>query len=249
MVGAAPAILLVVVLAARGRGLAVAALGTVAAFVLALAGTTVAGPAAGSAVAVITPGPPAATSSISSAEQTMLNSVTAAGQPADLVGTLDVDPNEIGRARPGQPIISDQRSLLGSSGRVQAWSGGVSQSLQRPLLGFGFGTEDKVFLDRFYVFESTRVENSYIGLWLQVGLVGLAAFLAILAVLGWRIVRGWRALRREPGVAVAAAGIFLAGTVMAIPQSYIYSVGNVATVAFWLGALLLGTAALEGRTR
>ena len=66
------------------------------------------------------------------------------------------------------------RTLFGSSGRAQAWVGGVRQAARRPLLGYGFGTEDKVFVDRFYAFEGNFVENSYVGTFLQLGAAGVA---------------------------------------------------------------------------
>jgi O-antigen ligase len=129
----------------------------------------------------------------------MRSLVAADGTPADLIADVGADPNEVGRPRPGLVGETVRRTLFGSSGRAQAWDGGLRQSLERPLLGYGFGTEDRVFLDRFYVFVSARIENSYLGLWLQIGLVGLFVFLAVLAALAGRLARSWRDLRRSPG--------------------------------------------------
>jgi hypothetical protein len=250
MVGAAPAVALVLLLAARGKVLAVAAAVAAAMFALAVAGTTISGPLSTQPVAVATSAPAAtgAASTVSSATD-MRSLVAADGTPADLIADVGADPNEVGRPRPGLVGETVRRTLFGSSGRAQAWDGGLRQSLERPLLGYGFGTEDRVFLDRFYVFVSARIENSYLGLWLQIGLVGLFVFLAVLAALAGRLARSWRDLRRSPGPSVAAAGIVVSGAVMAIPQSYVYSVGNVATAAFWVGALMLGAGAARERAR
>ncbi len=244
MIGALPATLLVVVLSLRGRLLLIAFVATVAAFAIAVGGTTVAKPLGTAAAVVLTqaavPNPVATTASSSLAAILLVG-----GRAADRFPVLTADPNEIGRPRIGRPYLDFHRTMFGSSGRAQAWDGGLRQSLQRPLLGFGFGTEDRVFIDRYYVFESRRIENSYLGLWLQIGAVGLCCFLLLLALLALHLLRGWRSLRRVRGAAVAGAGIALSGAVMAVPQSYVYSVGNVATAAFWIGALLLGSSVLR----
>src|SRR6185436_5784035 len=65
-----------------------------------------------------------------------------------------------------------KRRLLATSGRSQAWRGALGQVADRPLAGYGFGTEEKVFVDRFYYFLANRVENSFLGTALQLGVVG-----------------------------------------------------------------------------
>jgi hypothetical protein len=129
------------------------------------------------------------------------------------------------------------RTLFGSSGRAQAWDGALHLGLQRPVAGFGFGTEDHVFVDRYADFNSNVPENSYIGLFLQLGVVGVVAFLAFaLAVLVNAVAR----VRREQRLLVAAlAGAVVAGLLLAGFQSYLYAVGNNATAPFWLSVFLL----------
>ena len=107
-----------------------------------------------------------------------------------------------------------------------------------------------MFVDRWYYFQGNSPENSFIGLLLQLGVVGLALLLTMGGAL---LVGGVRALRVlegdertvvliELGVLVAAAGIMLI-------QSYLYSVGNVATAPIWITLFVLGPVALEGRAR
>lgn len=159
-----------------------------------------------------------------------------------LAPLLENDPNELGRPRPGEQAVVNHRTLFTSSGRAQAWDGAIRQSMERPLLGYGFGTEELVFDDRYYVFQSGRPENSYIGLALQLGLAGLGLFLlggVLLAVVFFRCVRRWQRFRPVP---LACAGIVASGLVLALIQSYVYAVGNVATVSFWLASFLLGAA-------
>jgi MFS family permease len=84
-------------------------------------------------------------------------------------------------------------------------------------------------------------ENSYIGLFLQVGAAGLAAFAVFLGVV---LAQGTLALSRladrERRLGAACAGAIVGGLVLAIFQSYLYSVGNNATAAFWICVFLLG---------
>src|SRR5439155_1395691 len=77
----------------------------------------------------------------------------------------------------------------GSSGRSQAWGGALHTAAQRPVAGYGFGTEEHAFVDRYYTFDSGRPENSYIGALLQLGVAGLVLLLALPAWALWRYAR------------------------------------------------------------
>jgi hypothetical protein len=147
--------------------------------------------------------------------------------------------DDIGRPPPGTPDTR-VRTLLSTSGRAEAWAGALGQVVERPLLGYGFGTEARVFVDRYVYFNSGVPESSYVGLLLQLGAIGAAAFLLLVALL---LVSAARALRRlagrELGLAAACAGGLVAGLVLACFQSYIYAVGNNATAAVWICAFLL----------
>jgi hypothetical protein len=140
--------------------------------------------------------------------------------------------------------VRRRRGLLETSGRTKAWSGALEQTAQRPLLGYGFGTEEHVFVDRFYVFLADRVENSFLGTVLQLGAVGLAALLALLVALG---VAGARAIGGAEGerraVALACAGVCAAAVVFAVTQSFLTSVGSPATAPAWIAAFLLAALA------
>jgi O-antigen ligase len=153
--------------------------------------------------------------------------------------------DDIGHPPYGSTAPTYHRHFLGTSGRIEAWRGAIKQALQRPIAGYGFGTESKVFVDRYVTFYGGLPENTYIGLFLQVGLAGLVAFaLAILALA--RI--AWQRLpelsRESRARTVAAGGMLVAGLLLGLGQSYIYSVGNVATLSVWVGALLVVAAAV-----
>jgi O-antigen ligase len=112
------------------------------------------------------------------------------------------------------------------------------------MLGHAFGLEDRVFVDRYLQHGSNFPENSYIGLFLQLGAAGLALFAALAAAL---LAAGIRAVRVSAvplrRLTAAAAGAFVGGLSLALTQSFIYAAGSNATTAVWLCAFLLPAAA------
>jgi O-antigen ligase len=146
--------------------------------------------------------------------------------------------SRIPQAKPAPPSSSGapaiRRTLFTSSGRRAAWSGAIRQAEHRPVAGYGFGTEVLVFVDRYAGFDSDLVENSYIGAALQLGIAGLALLLAVtLAALG--------PFARKPsrGIQAACAGAAAAELVVAITQSYLFSVGNIGTATAWICLFLV----------
>jgi hypothetical protein len=176
--------------------------------------------------------------------------VTQVPQPAEInpVGrnpefgrTLPVSPldvsawfpleNEIGSPRPGSRL---RRTLFSTGGRAAAWKGALEQYAERPLAGFGFGTEELVFVDRYALFLSTRIENSFIATLLQLGPLGLGLLIAAVAVPFWAWVRSRPASGARWALGAACAGVVTSGVVVGFTQSFITSVGSPATVPFWL---------------
>ena len=146
---------------------------------------------------------------------------------------------------PGLEADAKPRRLFETSGRLTAWAGGLEQAAERPLLGYGFGTEERAFVDRYYNFTAERVENAYVATALQLGVVGgalLLAFLVLTALRGVRLVRRLDGYPRR--VAAATLGVFAAGLVLGGTQSFMTSVGSPATAPFWLATFLLGAATL-----
>ena len=143
---------------------------------------------------------------------------------------------DIGFQGPGEAAPT-HRTLFGLSGRGEAWRGSIDLGNERPALGYGFGTEDRVFVNRYTNFVGGSPEDSYIGLYLQLGAIGLAVFLALVGALAAG------ALRRASPVAIASLGVLAAALVLAIVQSYIYSVGDIGTVTVWVCAFLGAAAA------
>ncbi|MEP7335539.1 MAG: O-antigen ligase family protein [Actinomycetota bacterium] len=167
--------------------------------------------------------------------------------PKDIYSQLPLE-SEFGF--PGENVDPGKtRTLFSASGRLQAWESAVDQGLERPIAGFGFGTEDETFVDRSYGFVSDAVENSFIGVFLQLGALGVALLVAALAL---PLAAWWRVRPRldpEAGeVAAACAGAVVAGVVLAVPQSYLTSVGSPPTAAFWISFFLLAALAVRSRS-
>jgi hypothetical protein len=138
--------------------------------------------------------------------------------------------NEIG----SPPIYQYKPITSYGSGRVFAWLWAVRQGLEVPVLGYGFGSEAAVFVDRFYLFESSLTENSFVGMFLQLGIVGVLLLLLPFLVVGQVVLRAVRRDADNRSIVAAAAGVVGAGFVVAFFQSYLYSVGNLATLTLWL---------------
>ena len=152
---------------------------------------------------------------------------------------------------PGENVeTGDTRTLFFSSGRLQAWEMAARQGFGRPLAGYGFGTEDATFVDRSYLFVSEAVENSYIGAFLQLGVVGVALLVTalVLPLLAWYRARS--ALDAESAEnAAACAGVVVAGIVLAVPQSYLTAVGSPPTAPFWITFFLLAALSVGAAAR
>jgi O-antigen ligase len=145
--------------------------------------------------------------------------------------------SEIGFPQPGDPRV--KRGFFETSGRTVAWRGALEQAAERPALGFGFGTEEVAFVDRYYLLLSSRPENSYVSAALELGAVGTAILLVLLGVV---VARGRRAVvATEPTrrVAAACAGVTVCGLVIAVTQSYLTAAGSVIAAPFWLCTFLL----------
>jgi hypothetical protein len=149
----------------------------------------------------------------------------------------------------GHPLLSRQGTSTIGSGRVAAWLGTLKDIvLQRPLLGYGFGTEEHVFVDRWYDFQGGTPENSTIGLLLQVGIVGLLLVVALAAFVAVGALRGLRSAQSDQRSAGRVGlGVLVAAVALTFFQAYVYSVGNVATFTVWVVLFLTAAATLGAR--
>jgi O-antigen ligase len=164
---------------------------------------------------------------------------------------VGLPPDRSGQPPCGSSIEVPPRSLIGDSGRLAAWRQALGQVAERPLVGYGFGSESDVFANRVYGFTSAYAESSYVGVALQLGVVGsvLSLVLLVLVLARLRFLRSSSDDLRGP--AGAAGGALLAGVLLAGVQSYLYAAGGIATPVFWITAFLFvaATAARVGPVR
>lgn len=135
------------------------------------------------------------------------------------------------------------RSLFETSERLRALKGSVQRGFERPLLGWGYGAETDAFVNRYYGFDSQNPENGYVGIFMQLGGIGLLAFLA---AVGSCFAAGVAGARRVPGYTPAAVvGVAAVALVLGLSQSYFHGPGGVAFVAAWLSLLLASVLGLS----
>ena len=97
-------------------------------------------------------------------------------------------------------------------GRNQIWQANLDMVKERPLFGWGYGNYRK-FRDPYYerypgADTTAHAHNNFLQMWVDAGLVGLAAFL----LLCWMILKaGWQAYQLLPAVAEPQRSLALGG--------------------------------------
>jgi uncharacterized membrane protein YbaN (DUF454 family) len=134
-----------------------------------------------------------------------------------------------------------QLSTLGERGAK--WERGLSYLSDRPLFGFGFGTEGMLFAYHNWpavewMYTGAYMHNSYLGLMLQVGILGAVLQLLPMAFLIVGEVRQFGRSSRSV-VRVAILGVVLTGMTSAFLSSWIYSMGNPHSLLLWSCVMLL----------
>lgn len=143
-----------------------------------------------------------------------------------------------GGSAPGQSRLS---ALLGA--RDEGWNAAAGLIRDRPLLGYGFGSGDRVFARyperaEFVYFQGANPNSGYLQALLELGFVlGLVVFAPLVAALAI----GVRAARRAPPAPELAA--FLAclsgGLVAAVFESLFTAAGAPWAALLWLSAAAL----------
>ena len=127
--------------------------------------------------------------------------------------------------------------------RTDKWRLGLEYFLERPLQGFGFGTEDQLFSyhdvnPQNYQLSGAYMHNSYLGLVLQVGVIGAALFYVPLASLLFYELFTTRKTRKKP-LLTALLSVVITCMVAAMFSSDLYSMGNAKSIVFWISVMLL----------
>jgi exopolysaccharide production protein ExoQ len=132
--------------------------------------------------------------------------------------------------------------------RTEAWRASLDILEARPIVGYGFGTGDRLFarypyLARFVYFEGDNPNNAYLQLALELGLLGLLAALIVFACALWS---GAGKAIREPVAPTGAAvlGLLVASLGAALVESIFTSAGAPWALLVWPSAAVLIAAPL-----
>ena len=165
------------------------------------------------------------------------------------VESMDVGRSEVADVAPEKPwvtnrnIRTEDESVITLSRRTEKWIKGVQYLVEKPLLGFGFGTENQLFafhgIDiEDYMYTGAYIHQSYLGLALQLGLVGAALFFIPLGLLVVREI-GRISSSRHDMLRSALLAVVLVALTSAFMTSWLYSMGNEAALPFWICVMLL----------
>lgn len=140
------------------------------------------------------------------------------------------------------PLVNADALLRpGTGGRLEAWPLALDLIKERPILGYGFGTEELLFPAHGVVFREFKggyFHNSYLGLMAQVGLFGaLAFFLPLFYLVARQLCRARAYDRLDP--VHSLLGSVLAGLAAGLSESWMYSMGNAQAFPFWTAVMLL----------
>jgi O-antigen ligase len=136
-----------------------------------------------------------------------------------------------------------QTTFATAGGRTAAWHAATDLIGRRPLTGTGFGTEEQALVTfrnqhpkpfEEADFKPSFFHNSYLGLAVQLGIVGAALLSVLLLAPCYRLFRRRREAALSAKLALAVACALVAASLQAAFSSYFYSVGNVTTVSLWI---------------
>ena len=127
-----------------------------------------------------------------------------------------------------------------AAGRIEFWSIGLGLISSRPIFGYGFGIEEKLFsLKHIIGYEGVEIHfhNSYLGMALQLGIIGFLIFFGPLFMLLFKEIFSRKSSDTLLRCALQAS--IIAGLVVSFFESWLYSVGNCQTFPFWIMVMLL----------
>jgi O-antigen ligase len=139
--------------------------------------------------------------------------------------------------------ITDE-TAINLTGRPAIWRAGWYLVEERPLEGFGYDAETKVLQDpayqrtarvRFSVAARQSMHNGYLSILAGTGVIGLAMWLALLALpftIVWRIEAGGRK--------ALAIGIMSMGLLTNLVESQITPASSLTAAVFWIAWAVAG---------
>ena len=126
-------------------------------------------------------------------------------------------------------------------GRLEVWPSALHLIANKPFFGYGFGMENKIMTLKYLTLVGRYggyVHNSYLGIILQLGMLGFILFFIPLFILLFKELF----LKQDSEVSLlrhALRASLLVGLLCCIFESWVYSVGNAQTFPFWIIVMLL----------
>ena len=136
-------------------------------------------------------------------------------------------------------IRAESIPVLG--GRLEIWPIALDLIMDKPIFGYGFGVEDKLIgLKKIILYKHSGayVHNCYLGMMLQLGIVGFIIFFGPLFILLFKELFS-KQESQTPILRCALRASLIAGLVSCFYESWIYSVGNALAFSFWIIVMLL----------
>ena len=137
-------------------------------------------------------------------------------------------------------IRAETIPILG--GRLEIWPIALDLIKNRPFFGYGFGVEEKIMGLRQIIlrpFRETYIHNSYLGLLLQLGVLGFIVLFVPLFILLFKELFSKDDNTEDCRLKYALRASLIAGLICSIYESWIYSVGNGQVFPFWIMVMLL----------
>jgi O-antigen ligase len=132
-------------------------------------------------------------------------------------------------------------SIPTAAGRFEVWPLALDLISDKPIFGYGFGIEDKLLgLKGFVLHEHPGgyFHNSYLGMMLQLGILGFIIFFGPLFMLLFKEL-SLRQASQASLLRYALRASLMAGLICGIFESWLYSVGNTQTFPYWIMVMLL----------
>jgi len=126
-------------------------------------------------------------------------------------------------------------------GRMGIWPYALELITNKPIFGYGFGVEDKILPLKYPMLRGqlgTYMHNSYLGMMLQLGIVGFIIFYSPLFILLFKELFS-RQDSKTPLLRYALQASLIAGLLCCVFESWVYSVGNAQAFPFWIMVMLL----------
>ena len=122
-----------------------------------------------------------------------------------------------------------------SSGRTENWDKMLLLLGKRPLLGYGYGTEDKLLNYYNITVASTgkSAHNAFLGIAVQMGIPGFLLFFSPLIYILLT------PINKKGKTVYCVTGLVIGGMVSGLFESWMYSVGSAFAFPFWVGIVVL----------